>query len=146
MGAQGFEPRNDVLTRTYKNGRDMEISSPVMSQAGRGQKDTSVEDEKSRTDIGRDEIMSGHDSSTTGTQQNLVAADSASPAIRSSTVRLTTNPKTLPEPAPSSPTTDAETRGTALPQDLAELAALWPTLPEAVKLGWLATARALAGK
>jgi hypothetical protein len=33
----------------------------------------------------------------------------------------------------------------ALPVDLAELAALWPTLPDAIKQGWLATARALAG-
>jgi len=33
-----------------------------------------------------------------------------------------------------------------LPSDLAELAALWPSLPDAVKAGFIATAKAIGGK
>jgi hypothetical protein len=40
----------------------------------------------------------------------------------------------------------AQAPASVLPSDLAELAALWPSLPDAVKAGFIATAKAIGGK
>ena len=40
----------------------------------------------------------------------------------------------------------AQAPAPVLPADLAELAALWPSLPDAVKAGFIATAKAIGGK
>ena len=78
------------------------------------------------------------DDSGTGTEVTHISSSAAptnAPASQSVTFLAS---------AAISPATVSDTHGIALPADLVELAALWPSLPDAVKQGWLATARALA--
>ena len=58
-------------------------------------------------------------------------------------------PANFPEPSGPkkyAPTMHGQSAAPVLPADLAELAELWERLPEAVRAGLLATARAVAGK